>query len=360
MKLKPYILIVVPLLLAYCKPSPEVVKPKYADLTESVYASVTIKPLDYYKLYSNVSGIAGKVLVKEGDSVAAGDAIIQIVNTEPNLNAENAKLSYENALSNFSGNANVLKELKEELLTAFSSFRLDSLNFTRQQTLRSQNVGSQIDLDNAKLKMEISNNKVSSLKNKILRTEKDTKTQLQQAENNYQSSLKRNSDFTIKAIRSGKVYSIFKEAGEIINSQEPIATIGDAKSFIIEMLIDEADIERVSVGQQVLVTLDAFESTVFEAKLTKIYPEKNMQNQTFKVEAEFLNPPPQLFAGLAGESNIVIQTKKHVLAIPIEYMVNERVGTKDGLKVVKTGARNLEYIEILSGLDTNIVLQKPE
>jgi hypothetical protein len=79
------------------------------------------------------------------------------------------------------------------------------------------------------------------------------------------------------------------------------------------------------------------------------------------VEAIFERAPSNLYMGLTGEGNIVIQEKKKTLVIPRAYLQDgNKVETDDGLVVVKTGLSNWEFIEILSGIDEKTKIYKPE
>lgn len=342
-----------------CNETEPEVKPHYADITEWVYASATVRPVEYRKVYAGAAGIVRTVAVKEGETVKKGDVLYYLIDTESALNAGNAKLSYQLASDNLTGNANALKELEQELLTARQALALDSLTNARLQNLRKQQIGSQAEADNAALKFESSRRKVRVLEIKQLRLNNEISTQMKQAENSYLASVKRASDFAVRASMDGKVYSLTKKEGEMIGMQEPVATLGRADDFLVELLIDESDITKVKVGSKVFVTLDAFSDKVFEATLSTIYPEKNIQNQTFKAEATLVNPPDRLYSGLAGEANIESGSRKQVLCVPLAYLQQNKVLTDKGLVEVKTGLRNLEFVEIISGLDTTYSLKKP-
>ena len=94
--------------------------------------------------------------------------------------------------------------------------------------------------------------------------------------------------------------------------------------------------------------------------LSKIFPKKNDISQTFRVEGEFIKHPPKLYYGLAGEGNIVVSKRSNALIIPTEYLMpNNMILTNDGEISVTTGMKNLEFVEILSGIDTNTVIIKP-
>jgi multidrug efflux pump subunit AcrA (membrane-fusion protein) len=100
---------------------------------------------------------------------------------------------------------------------------------------------------------------------------------------------------------------------------------------------------------------------VFTAKVTKILPKKDERNQTFMVEALFETQPKVLYPGLSGEANIVIGKRENVLTIPLAYLQDDdKVKTDDGLVTIKTGMRNMEYIEVLSGITEKTRLYKIE
>ena len=186
-------------------------------------------------------------------------------------------------------------------------------------------------------------------------------TQLRQAQNNYQTSLTTTEDFTITSKIDGKVYAIYRNPGEIVNTVEPVAAVGRSDIFIVELLVDEVDIVKLKIGQKVLITLDSYNSEVFEATLDKIYPRKDDRSQTFKVEALFTDPPTTLYPGLSGEGNIIIAEKEETLAIPKEYLINgSKVLTDNGEIEVTIGLQNLESVEILGGIDEKTAIYKPE
>lgn len=344
-----------------CGEKTEKVFPQKMAMTESVYASVTIQPDSLYQAYASVSGILNNNLVEEGDEVPKGTALVQITNTAPELNAENALLNLQLAEKNYQGSSAILTSLEDEIKSARLSLENDSINYYRQKRLWEQQIGSKSQYENRKLAYELSRNNYRLITNRYHRTKNELATQLQQARNNYRTAQNSNEDFTVKSKINGKVYALFKEPGEIVNTMEPLATIGSKEIFIIEMLIDEVDIVKLSKGQKVLVTLDAYDNSVFEAKVDKIYPKKDQRSQTFKIEATFLDPPKILYPGLAGEGNIVIAQKENVLTLPKSYLVNgNQVETEDGLVTLKIGLQNLDQVEILEGIDENTAILKPE
>ena len=349
------------LLVFSCSHKQDKILPTERDLTESVYSSVTIQPDSLYQVYAIVSGILDANLVEEGDLVSKKDQLFQIINSTPKLNTQNSKLALDLAKQNYKGSATILSSIKDEIKAAKLTLKNDSINYFRQKNLWNQNIGSKVQYDSKKLNYELAKNQLNLLENKYERTKNELETAVQQAQNNYQTASISTNDFTVESKINGKVYALYKEPGEIVTSMEPLATIGSAKRFIIELLVDEVDIVRIAVDQDVLVHLDAYNGEIFKGKVSKIYPKKDERNQTFTVEAVFVDQPKVLYPGLSGEANIIIAKKEKVLTIPKSYLQKEnKVKTDQGLMTVETGLQNMDYIEILSGITKDTYIYKVE
>ena len=348
------------LILLSCNSGEDKIQPVYGDISEFVYASVTVQPDSLYKVYSAVNGILEKEFVVEGDMVKTGDPLLQIINSNPQLNAENALLAYQLAQKNLTGNGTVLSGIEDEIKAARLQVINDSVYFKRQEKLWQQEIGSKSSYEQKKLAYELSSNKLELLQNKYRRTKNELETKLKQAQNNYKNSLIITGDYTVNSKINGKIYALYKNKGEIVNTQEPLASLGSDSVFAVDMLVDEVDIVKLKPEQEAFILLDAYEGEVFEAYIHKIFPKKDEINQTFKVEARFKDRPPILYPGLSGEANILIGKKKNTLSIPKDYLIdNSKVETEDGVTPVTTGMENMEMVEILSGITKDTWIYKP-
>jgi multidrug resistance efflux pump len=349
------------LLLLTCSDNTNKILPVERSLTESVYSSATVQPDSLYQVYAIVAGIIENNLVEEGSLVSEGQSLIQIINNTPELNTQNAKYALELAKENYNGSATILESIEDEMASARLKYKNDSTNYFRQRNLWKQQIGSKAEYDTKKLNYELSQNNLKLLESKYKRTKNELLNAVKQAQNNYKTSLITTKDYTVNSKINGKVYALYKEPGEIVNTMEPLAAIGSKRNFIIELLVDEVDIVKISLGQDVLITLDAYKNQVFKGKTSMIYPQKDERNQTFLVEAVFEKPPNVLYPGLSGEANIIIAKKEHVLTIPKSYVIDgSMVKTDEGLTPITTGLENMEFIEVLSGINKDTYLYNPE
>lgn len=359
--MKKVILFILGVLIISCKNNEGKILPQKQNLAEAVYSSVTIQPDSLYQVYSVVAGILDKNIVEEGDVLTRNQNVIQIINNAPRLNTENARLSLELAKENYKGSSTLLSGIEDEISSAQLKYENDSTNFFRQKNLWEQHIGSKAEYETKELNYRLSKNNLQLLKNKFNSTKNELQTAVKQAENNYKTSLIGSTDFTIKSKINGKVYALYKNPGEIVNTLEPLAAIGCENDFIIEMLVDEVDIVKISLDQNVIISLDAYEGKAFEGKVSKILPKKDERNQTFKVEAVFNKSPQILYPGLSGEANIIIASKDNVLTIPKSYLIDgNTIRTEDGIVEIVIGLENLEFIEVISGISETTYILKPE
>jgi len=171
---------------------------------------------------------------------------------------------------------------------------LDSINFKRQDRLWKQNVGTKVELNKAKIKYDATQNRYNALKKKYSQTDQNLENNYKKALNLVANECTSLDDYIIRAEIDGKVYDIFKEVGEVINPQEKFAEIGDSHNYKIDIDIDEVEITKINLGDTVVISLEAYPGKVFMAKITKIYPKKNENTQTFKIESSFIKNPPKL------------------------------------------------------------------
>ncbi|GAB3203418.1 multidrug efflux pump subunit AcrA (membrane-fusion protein) [Pontibacter aydingkolensis] len=358
--MKPYFLIALVLfILASCSGKQEKIQPTVEDITESVYASGVVKSRNQYQVFPTVSGVVQQIMVTEGDIVKKGEPLMKLDNEVARLSTENSRISAE--YNRVSANAEKLKEAQEAIDLARSKKETDSLLLARQRNLWASQIGTKVELEQRELSYK---NSLTAYKSAILRYN-DLKKQLnfaaRQSQKNLQISEAMSGDYTIKSETNGKVYSVLKEQGELVSPQTPVAVMGDADEFILELQVDEYDIARVKPGQKVLLNLDSYKGQIFEGKVYKVNPAMNERTRSFTVEASFVTNPPALYPNLTTEANIIIQTKKDALTIPREYLVDGAYVMTEGKEkvAVKTGLKDYQKVEIMDGLSKDDVLLKP-
>lgn len=165
---------------------------------------------------------------------------------------------------------------------------------------------------------------------------------------------------------SGVIAELSTEVGEWITPAPPgvpippVIDLLDPASLYVVAPIDELDVARVAVGQEVRVSVDPRPGVTFWGKVTKLSPyilDLAEQNRTADVEVEF-NAGQDLSGVLPGASadvEIVVSRKENALRIPTSAVgEGKKVLVLDGGRLVErpvtTGLANWQYTEVLSGL----------
>jgi HlyD family secretion protein len=349
------------LLLLGCKNGKESVTVERKSITESVYASGVVKAQGQYQSYALVSGILKEIKVNEGDSVSVGDTLFIIDNRSSSLSADNAALAYELSQKNANANSDRLQELETAKNLALEKLKNDSLMMVRQQKLWQQNIGSKVEVEQRELAFATSKSNYKSAVNRLDQAKLQLESEKNMALNNLKISKKNVGDFVVTSELNGRVYDIMKDPGDLVGPQIPMAIVGSADSFVMELQVDEYDITSLRLGQKVLVSMDSYKGQVFEAVLSKINPIMNSASRTFLVEAIFTKQPTVLYPNLTVEANIVLETHADALIIPRSYLIRDSLvltSEKDTTKVT-TSLRNYEYVEITNGISEGQKIYKP-
>ena len=160
------------------------------------------------------------------------------------------------------------------------------------------------------------------------------------------------------------------------------AVIYDLSALTFDLPIDELDISKIQVGQEVEITSEALDGKTFTGRVDKININGTTANgvTTYPVTVQVDNPEG-LYPGMNVSAKIIVERSGQALCVPIDTVdradggsvklpgpdaVYDENGTMISPGTIETrkvtlGRNNDEYIEILDGLqEGDIVLKKNE
>jgi RND family efflux transporter MFP subunit len=352
------ILLLFAIYLNSCQEDIDFIKPKKRELIEAVYASGVSKPIDEFTLTAIGSGYIEKIHFEEGDTLSIGNPILKIKNNSLKSNLDAAKTALDIAKSNLSPTSPILRDLFDRKEVVIKKYELDSLNLTRYRRLYENEAISKVQLEQYEMQSIRAKADVTSTNELIDQTRDKLLIELENAKANYIALKENQTYYDLRSSTEGKIYELYKSKGELLKQGEPIALIGSADSMYVELSIDELDLNKIDAGQKVLLNIEVFSDTVFKAKIGKIYPMINKQDQTIKANCYFDEMPEGMYSGLTVEANIIINNKKSVLTIPKEYVFSrDSVLVLDGKNKIATkieiGLESDKYVEVVSGIDKN-------
>ncbi len=340
--------------IASCGGSKETVRAQRRDLTQAIYASGKLYPKNDYKVFARLPGYVQEVHVRVGDTVRIGDPLITIRSEVSSINVDVARNQYQLAQNNAAESGPLLRTLHEDVDAARSKYMLDSTTAARYANLLQQNATSKQQADQARTQFEISRAAWQKSQANLQNTRARLRTESENARLQLDAQTSNRSDYVVTAAVAGRVYDVVPKVGDLVNSQQALLEIGDASSFEVELSVDETDVSLLKDAQQVIYSIDAYESTAFNGNLVEVYPRISSGNKTARVIGSITIPKEmQVFAGLSVEANIVIAERKNILVIPREYLQSDntvKVKGKDAAVPVKTGVSDLQFVEIVSGI----------
>lgn len=166
---------------------------------------------------------------------------------------------------------------------------------------------------------------------------------------------------TIRSPLAGIVTKQDAKRGQTVSVGTAIVSVISGNNLEIEANVSEISVGKVSVGNPVAITMDAFPGKTFTGTVTYIEPGETIVDGVvnFKVTIAFDQVYPELKTGLSANLEIVTAVKKDVVKVA-EYAITSRdnkryVTKKEGKEEVEvevtTGFKGSDgFIEVLSGL----------
>ena len=269
----------------------EVVK---RDVIHKVNASGIIQPEEEVQITSMVSGWITDITVIEGDTVNPGQHLISI-------DKKQYQAAYDQALSQVKSSKANLKNVRSQL--------------ERTKKLFEQKLISKQEIEQIEASYELALSQVDQANAALLSREDElSKTKL-------------------VAPKYGIVTSLTKEEGEMalggMFNPGVLMTIADLNHMEVLVDVNENDVVTIDVGDTTEIEIDAFPDTLFYGLVSEIAhtaQNLNMGSQqqvtNFKVKIKILKPPHKIRPGMSSTVNIISETIKNTLSIPIQSLVS--------------------------------------
>lgn len=161
---------------------------------------------------------------------------------------------------------------------------------------------------------------------------------------------------------SATVLATSATVGELVGAAVPVVVLGDLEMYHVDTSIDETDIGRVQLAQDVTITLDAFPDVRLSGRVTRVDPLGRVTQGvvSYDVQVRVLSNEVALRPNMTAIVDIVVDRKEGVLVVPNRAVRRETGGRRyveilSGGEVkqrfVTTGLNNELVTEIVSGVD---------
>lgn len=146
--------------------------------------------------------------------------------------------------------------------------------------------------------------------------------------------------------------------GQNVGATDVIAQVVDFSEKDFLATVDESDIGKIQVGQDAQVTLNAYGETIFNGTVVEISGVAQTQTTggvSVEVKIRIDDQRVSKIYGLNGQANIITSTKKDVLIIPQDSLIDDTHVYVKGVKgsekrEIETGIKSDTNVEVITGL----------
>lgn len=313
-------------------------KVKRRSIQLSITAAGDISPAEQVSVIPETSGRIKALLVDIGDNVKKGDVLVTL------------------------DDETLLKE-RDTQTTEIEGSRLqverDKRSYDRAQQLFDKGLLSTAEYESALATYQIStNNLVRSEKSLAQIDERLSKTQILAP-----------FDCTVltRPVSIGQAVS----GSDGASGGTECLTVADLNQMIIDAHINQADVTRMKLGQEVNIQVEAVTGLKLTGVVERIAPQATLKNNIkgFSCRILLKNPDERVRPGMTANISIPIALADNVLTVPLSAVFTEGgerfVYIKNGetweQRNVKIGVADFSFVEIQDGLneDEIVALEPP-
>ncbi|HLP11478.1 MAG TPA: efflux RND transporter periplasmic adaptor subunit [Flavobacteriales bacterium] len=256
---------------------------KRGEIVDMITATGTLKALNTVDVGTQVSGVIDELYVDFNDKVKTGQIIARLDTKTLSANVSDAK-------SNLDRSQLQTQQLK--------------LVYERTKNLYEQKLASKEEFERAEFEY-----KNAEINVKMMRVQLD------------RAAVNLGYASVISPI-NGVVISRNVEKGQTVAAAFTTPTLftiaHDLTDMLIEADIDEADIGKVKVGQEVEFFVDAYPDETFKGNVQQIrlQPKTTQSVVNYTVIIQVKNETLKLFPGMTANISIIVERKKNILVIP--------------------------------------------
>lgn len=249
-----------------------------------VMATGYVQPVDKVDVGTQVSGVIEKIYVDFNSVVKQGDMLAEL---------DKQTLSEK------------VTQAKASLASAQSDLNYSQQNHDRTERLFKSGAATQVALEEAV-------NKLAQAKTSYA----NAKANLQQADVNYGYAEIRS---PINGVILDRAVNTGQTVAASFNTPTLFTIAEDLTKMQVEADIDEADIGRIQIGQNVVFTVDAYSNETFRGTVNqlRLQPTVTSNVVTYTVIIDSPNPDQKLLPGMTANITIITDSQKG-LTVPVE------------------------------------------
>jgi membrane fusion protein, multidrug efflux system len=276
-------------------------------IAREVVVPGTVQPIRTLAVNSQTSGALLAVAVEEGSRVAAGQVLARVDAREIEAQVRSAQAQYEVARAA----RERAEQLRERQVITVAEYERD----------RAAHDAARAQLDQLRTRLGFS---------------------------------------VIRAPSAGVVTAKTVEAGDVVSPQTRLFEIADISTLVVPVRVSELDVVRLSAGDAVRVTLDAYPERPLEGRIRRVFPSADPATRLVPVEVALTGGAAGVARpGFMARVSLALGTREGVLLVPQSAVVGAAGAqavfvVADGAaerRPVVTGLTSQGLVEIVSGVE---------
>lgn len=344
----------------------DAVAAQYAPLVRTLQFSARVETLSRVEVGATVTGRVQEVLVREGDVVRAGQALVRLEADEVHAALAQAVAGEQQAQARLAGLRSTGRSAsRAQLDQAEANLTAARSELNRVSQLVAQGFLSASRLDDTKRAVEVAEaQRNAAAAQAQANADRGTDTvqaqaQLQAARAATASARARLAQMVVVAPAAGRVLKRDVEPGQIVQPGRALLGLALAGPTQIVAQVDERFLEQLRVGQRAAVVADAYAGQPLAATVLSIAPEIDAQRGAVEVKFSLDQPPPAfLREDMTLSVEVETARRDRALVLPARAVRQAdgvaKVLVADGRRAVerllRTGLRTLDAVEVLEGV----------
>jgi len=326
-------------------------------------------------------------MIPEGTTVKQGDVVVQFATKDVDKTIADKESELSILMSDLAklkaDQSAAVGDAEAQVQNAELQYKLSQLNLERMQ------FEAEIERKRAELQVEQNRIALEQAKRKIESRKIINKSELEkqllkidQIKNDIKKAKDDREKFTLRAPIPGLVvYEMNWQTNRKFNVGDSpwwgqgVVSLPDLSKVQAVTQVNEVDVSKVKKGQRARVKLDAFPDKEFWGSVASVATIGRTKDRTstvkqFEVVIDIEGTDPILKPGMTTSNEVIMETIPDVVYVPIESVFEEKGqtivyrvdGSSTKERVVKTGAKNTNYVVILEGLKEgeSVALRNPK
>jgi HlyD family secretion protein len=323
---------------------------KFGELTEIVTAPGEIEPKIKVDISAKVSGRVVELPYEEGERVTAGDpdanppippsVLIRLDSKNAESQLRSAKASRAAQAAQFEVEKSRIASQRANLQGTAATLKQSEKDFERQKQLLGSRDISQSVFDQALSRLDELKGQYEAAQHSLNAAELNLQVlqhNLEAADAGIAQAEDQLEYTTITSPIDGIVTRINAEVGEVVmtgtmnNPGTIIMQVADLSQMLLVAQVDETDVGKLKVGQNVIIRVQAFWDREFEGVVDTIALTHDISRtgaKYFKTEILIKDDPQLLNSGLTANADIETKVHENVVSLPNQAILGRPV---DGL-----------------------------